>query len=209
MLSPNLHRLAAYNRVGAIKQNEFGQMLTKVSLKFAEHAAGKMPDSVQKAIAGHILPHLVRADLLSVRYRDLLAVTAWLWPVMAAVAVTLMAFQIFLLPDQYWIAWIELALLLICAISYRVSLYEAWHDKWRNDRRLAEGLRSVLHSSIVMSDDEIDKDVEQDKSCWRPTSAAVVRCRAIMARRYHQTHRPQGANAICRRHRLESRPGRR
>lgn len=159
-LSPNFHRLAAYNRDGAIKQFELDRTLSTERVKFAKRAVGKLPESVQKAIAEHILPHLVRADLLSCRYRDLRAVTAWLWPAMAAVAVTLIAFQIFFLPNQYWIAWIELSLLVICAIAYRVSLYDAWHDKWRNDRRLAEGLRSVLHSTSAMSDDWIDNDDE-------------------------------------------------
>ena len=65
-----------------------------------------------------------------------------------------MAFQILFLPSLYWLAWIELALLLICAIAYRVSLHEAWHDKRRNDRRLAEGLRGALFRSLVMVDDE-------------------------------------------------------
>ncbi len=158
-LSPNFHRLAAYNRDGALKPQEFDQALKKEAEKFAK-SASKLPKSVYDSIAQHILPRLVRADMLSCRYRDLRAVAAWLWPTAAALAVSIVAFQIFFLPQQYWIAWIELALLVTCAIAYRVSMYDAWHDKWRNDRRLAEGLRSVLHSSIVLSDEEINKDDE-------------------------------------------------
>lgn len=157
-LSPNFHGLAAYNRDGAIQPAEFDQALKEATDQFSKLSASKLPPAVRDAIIKHILPHLVRADLLSCRYRDLRAVAAWLWPTAAALAVSMIGFQIFFLPNQYWIAWIELAMLAVCMIAYRVSLYDAWHDKWRNDRRLAEGLRSVLHSSIVMSDEGTKKN---------------------------------------------------
>jgi hypothetical protein len=65
-----------------------------------------------------------------------------------------MTFQILFLPDWYLLAWGELALLITCALFYRVSLHDAWHDKWRNDRRIAEALRTALYSSLALPEDE-------------------------------------------------------
>lgn len=148
-LSPSFHQLAAYNRDSSVSVDELSRSLSIESAEFRTSASGRLPDSVITVITGRILPHLVKADLLSRRYRELRDAAARLWPILAATAVALMALQILFLPNQYWLGWIELLLLLTCAAFYRVSLREAWHDKWRNDRRLAEALRSVLYTSLA------------------------------------------------------------
>lgn len=149
-LSPSFHRLAAFNRDNAVSASEIVTALAEESSRLRQQAKGKLPAEVTDAIASHILPIVVRADQLSLRYQALRGVALSLWPNLAACAVSLMGFQILFLPNQYWLAWVELGMLLMCAIAYRVSLHEAWHDKWRNDRRLAEGLRSALFSSLVV-----------------------------------------------------------
>src|SRR5207247_462474 len=84
-----------------------------------------LPQAATDVIVGALLPHVVRADHLSLRYRDLRDLAAWLWPTAAALVVTLMAFQIIFLPDRYWIGFVEMAVLLLGYMSYRVSLYDA------------------------------------------------------------------------------------
>jgi len=60
-----------------------------------------------------------------------------------------MATQVIFLPGWYRFAWVELVVLLAGYASYRVSLADAWHQKWLNDRRLAEGLRGAMFVSLV------------------------------------------------------------
>lgn len=164
ILSPNFHRLAAYNRDNAVSQTELDNEYRDKAAEFERCTEGKLPPSVPQTIVRHILPHMVRADALSRRYRDLRSVAAWLWPTVAAFAVTMMGIQIFFLPNWYPIAWIELSLLLFCLLAYRVSLYDAWHDKWLNDRRLAEGLRTALYSSLVTAPDQDNDSAAADSS---------------------------------------------
>jgi hypothetical protein len=152
-LSPSFHQLAAYNRDRSASPDDLASSLTEDSAEFRANAVGKLPERVIAIISDRILPHVVKADLLSRRYRELRDTAARLWPLLAATAVTLMAFQILFLPEHHWLGWIELLLLLTCAAFYRVSLHEAWHDKWLNDRRLAEALRTVLYTSLADDSD--------------------------------------------------------
>ena len=154
-LSANLHQFTGYNGDCAVGRDELDGAADARAARFSESAQGRLPAEVTAAIVRHIIPNTVRADLLSKRYRELRDAAARLWPTAAALAVTLMSFQILFLPAQYWLGWRELLLLLTCAAFYRVSLREAWHDKWRNNRRLAEALRSVLYASLVIDPDEI------------------------------------------------------
>ena len=149
-LSRNFHHLAAYNRDTAVTAEELDSAIGRARESFVAAANRDLPPKVCEEVAERLLPRVVRADELSKRYRDLRNVAAWLWPTLAALIVTLMAFQILFLPSLYWLAWIEVTVLLVCGVSYRVSLHEAWHDKWRNDRRLAEGLRSAFYVCLVM-----------------------------------------------------------
>ncbi len=169
-LSPNFHKLAAFGRDNAVTRSELCEAVAAESNRFMRQADGKLPEEVSRTITDHILPHVVRADQLSLRYQALRGVALRLWPNLAAFAVTLMGFQILFLPDLHWLAWIEIAVLLTCAIAHRVSLHEAWHDKWRNDRRLAEGLRGALFGSLVLADDEPVDAEAQYAACGRVKS---------------------------------------
>ena len=154
-LSTNFHRLAAYNRDGAIQETLLEREVRKKGedLTRTAKACGLAP-AVIDVIVGSLLPHVARADHLALRYRELRDFSARLWPTTTAIVVSLMAGQIIFLPSYYWLAWVELAVLLIGYIAYRVSVHDAWHDKWLNDRRLAEGLRAALFVTLVLPDRE-------------------------------------------------------
>ena len=154
-LSRNFHRLAGYNRDGAVNDKLLQRELHDRATKLAQIASDcGLPTPAAQTIIEALLPHVVRADHLGLRYRELRDFSARLWPTTAAVVVSLMAFQIIFLPAHYWLAWVELAVLLLGYVSYRVSLYDAWHQKWLNDRRLAEGLRGALFVALVRSEED-------------------------------------------------------
>ncbi|MCA9053974.1 MAG: hypothetical protein KDA75_09065 [Planctomycetaceae bacterium] len=163
-LSRNFHGLAAYNRDSAVTSEELAAAEASARGEFLAAADGNLPPEVVEIIVSRVLPRLVRADQLSVRYRNLRGVAVWLWPTLGALAVTGMAAQVLFLPHAFWFAWIEVAVLLLCGLAYRVSRHESWHDKWLNDRRLAEGLRSALHASLVRSAVESPIGVHPGKS---------------------------------------------
>lgn len=155
-LSPNFHRLAAYNRDAAIDDKTL-ETTTRSHVEATRAIAERchLPQPAIDSITESLLPHVLRADHVSVRYQALRDSAAWLWPVAAAFVVSLMAFQIIFLPDAYWLAFVELMVLLLGYASHRVSVYDAWHEKWLNDRRLAEGLRAAMFTSLVVGDEDV------------------------------------------------------
>ncbi len=158
-LSTNFHRLAAYNRDGAIQETLLEREVRKKGedLTRTATACGLAP-AVTNVIVRNLLPHVARADHLALRYRELRDFSARLWPTTAAIVVSLMAFQIIFLPLRYSLAGVELFVLSLGYIAYRVSVHDAWHAKWLNDRRLAEGLRAALFVTLVRhaEDDEFE-----------------------------------------------------
>jgi len=151
-LSPNFHQMAAYNRDQSVPLSDLQKATDNEIATFRKHASEKLESRVSDAVVtmgSHIIPHMVRADQLSGHYQSLREAAKQIWPTLTAFAVTLMGFQILFLPNWYWLAWGEFAILVICAAAFRISLHEAWHDKWRNNRRLAEGLRIAMYSSVV------------------------------------------------------------
>jgi hypothetical protein len=152
-LSPNFHRLAAYNRDTAVSDAALERSWQREQSALAAHASRwALPRPVTQVFIEHLLPRFVRAELLSQRYQRLRNAATRVWPLSAALVVTLMAFQVVFLPSQYWLAWVELAVLLVGYASNRVSVYEGWHEKWLNDRRLAEGLRSASYAVMALDD---------------------------------------------------------
>lgn len=158
-LSRNFHRLSAYNRDpgvdDAVLERDLREQAAALDMRAHTH---NLPEEAARVVVDALLPHVVRAEHLSERYRRLRNAAAWLWPGAAACVVTLMAFQIIFLPDWYWLAVVELAVLLLGYVSYRVSVYNAWHEKWLNDRRLADGLRGAMFTTLLTTGDEDGAD---------------------------------------------------
>jgi hypothetical protein len=149
-LSRNFHRVAAFNRDGAIDETRLRAGLDRdqQALTAAASESG-LPAPVTATLRDTLLPIVVRADHLAMQYRALRQFAARVWPFAAALVVTMMAIQIIFAPRLYWLAFVELAVLVSGFASYRVSLSDDWHGKWLNDRRLAEGLRSAMYAALV------------------------------------------------------------
>jgi hypothetical protein len=149
-LSPNFHRLAAYNRDAAVAEDDLHHAWIGEAGTLTAHARRcALPEPVTQVLVGQLLPRFVRADLLSQRYARLRNAAARVWPLSVALVVTLMAFQVVFLPSWYWLAAVELVVLLAGYASNRISAHEGWHEKWLHDRRLAEGLRSALYAVLT------------------------------------------------------------
>lgn len=173
LLSPHFHRLAAYNRDGAADSDRPAALQERSStLTDAARACG-LPAPITSGLVHSLLPHVVRADVLAVCYRNLRDFSAKLWPTAAAFVVTLMAFQIIFLPSEYWMAWVELAVLLLGYVSYRVSRYDAWHEKWLHDRHLAEGLRGAMFVALVRSEEDDALERERIRAATQATGRNI------------------------------------
>jgi len=146
-LSKNFHRLAAYNRDAAWDAEVFDQIERAERRHIAE--VHGVPESVIEVVCAGLLPHFARADQLAGRYHALRNFVTVFLLTLSALAVTLMAFQILFWPELYWLATVEILLLLVGYLSYRLSLREAWHEKWIYDRHLAERLRCLLYTFAV------------------------------------------------------------
>jgi hypothetical protein len=149
-ISRNFHRLAAFNRDGAVDesrlQSDFDE--ERDTLLNAARESG-LPSAALSTLLNALLPIVVRADHLAVQYRGLRQFSAQVWPFAAALVVSMMAIQIIFADALYWLAFVELAVLVLGYVSYRVSLSDDWHGKWLNDRRLAEALRSSMYAALV------------------------------------------------------------
>ena len=149
-ISRNFHRLAAFNRDAAVDDTQLHDALRRERTAIAAAASSSgLPAPAAATLLDSLLPIVVRADHLAVRYRELRQFSAQLWPFAAAFVVSLMAMQITFAPDWYRLAFVELAVLVVGYVSYRVSLSDDWHGKWLNDRRLAEALRSAMYAALI------------------------------------------------------------
>jgi hypothetical protein len=75
-----------------------------------------------------------------------------------------MAFHIVFVPQLHALALVEIAILLLGYLSYRVSLYDAWHEKWLNDRDLAESLRGAMFAALVLPEEDALSTLPQCRS---------------------------------------------
>lgn len=149
-ISENFHRLAAYNRDRTADPLVLAhERIAQGGRLHAAATASGLPSDVTDLLVNTVLPYVIRADALGRSYKQLRDLAARLWPIAAAFAVTLMSWQILFAPAHHWVAFVELLVLALGYLSYRVSVVERWHEKWLNDRRLAEGLRSALFASLV------------------------------------------------------------
>jgi hypothetical protein len=131
-LAPDaLRRLDAFNRA---RLSESEQQTARAALEAAE------PDQ-------QLLPYFLRADQLALRYQTRHRLAISLLYALSALAVGAVAFQHVFFQEQYWLAWIEFAaLVIVFAISLlRVSLL----GRWTSARFIAERLRSAMFLSRV------------------------------------------------------------
>jgi hypothetical protein len=112
----------------------------------------ELPGWISEVAERELLPRFVRADLLATRYHELRDFVNKLLPAISVLALSLAAFQIFFLPDLHVLAAVEIALVVAGLASYRLSVREAWHEKWLSDRHLAERLRDLAYTFALEAD---------------------------------------------------------
>ncbi len=148
-LSFGFHRLAAYNRDAASDSRECDAIFADEERRLRVAAKDRLPAEVVDAIVSDLLPHYAHADQLAVRYAALRKFVTILLPVISATALTFIAIQILFMPEFYSLAIVEILILALGYLSYRLSVREAWHEKWLNDRHLAEHLRALLYNGVL------------------------------------------------------------
>ena len=141
---------AAAGRVDSVDRRELLAALggTVAAAAVAPLQLFTAPADVPDGLANHF------ADQLAGRYHALRNFVTVFLPTVSALAITLMTFQILFWPELYALAAVEILLLSVGYLSFRLSVREAWHEKWLNDRRLAEGLRAALFTVPLLSEDE-------------------------------------------------------
>ncbi|MDH3438979.1 MAG: hypothetical protein OEN48_18640, partial [Betaproteobacteria bacterium] len=149
-LSLSFHGLAAYNRDPAHDSARAREIAARETATLYAVAArtGLAADCLAPLIRT-LLPHYARADQLAARYQALYTTAArWLYG-LAAVAVTIPVLQVLFLPDQSWIIGFEVLALLVILALLEIGRHDAWHDKWLQDRHLAERLRTAMFMVLV------------------------------------------------------------
>ncbi len=149
-LSPNFHQLAAYNRDSAFDSVEYSKIVERI-LDELRRLAGNVHlpfDRISSAIT-KLLPHYARADQLAVRYQRLSAFAATWLHVLAAIAVSVAVLQILFLRERVEVILLEILAMMAAVILFRISKNESWHDKWLQDRHLAEQIRIRFIASLV------------------------------------------------------------
>ena len=113
-------------------------------------------------VAEWCLPHMVRADLLALRYQSRYRYLALAVHLLAAVAVAAVAMQIVFLHDHP--VWLLLEIACLCALVGAVwaGRYGRTHEQWVAYRSLAEAFRSGFFIALTGARDrrEIGDDAE-------------------------------------------------
>ena len=141
-----LERLDEFNRATVPSQGVSNRLhrlrtLDESSGTDATEAIGR---DEADALSAWILPYLIRADVLALRYQRWFHRLTLALYLAAAAAVAVVAVQSFVFPGQSAIVWIEVVLLtlLVAVVFYgrRIRL----HDRWLSYRFLAERFRSAF-----------------------------------------------------------------
>ncbi|MCA8989262.1 MAG: hypothetical protein KDA78_16560, partial [Planctomycetaceae bacterium] len=96
-----------------------------------------------------------QADLMAVAYQKKYLFAAKALYRLSAIAVTIAVFQILFYPQQIWMISFEIAAMLAAAGLFLYSRREAWHEKWLNDRYIAESLRSTIYHDLAIGKSKI------------------------------------------------------
>jgi uncharacterized membrane protein len=144
-----LHDIEDYNSQ-RIKDKEFGKALLRQRSFFVSQAERtRLPLDKLSVTIEYFLPHLVRADILALRFQRLYNSTGSLIYLLSALAVFVAAFQSLFMSERPWILIIEIALMLIVLAIFFLGQRQRWHNKWLDYRFLAERLRSALFMALV------------------------------------------------------------
>jgi hypothetical protein len=152
-LSLGLHQLAAFLRDPIVPTERLRAVLTatQTSLQNPAGRAG-LPHACLQPVFDHLTPYYVRADQSAAAYqaRHTIAIKAVLY--LTAIAVSSVAFQVLFVPAWHAPMAIEVLSMLGILIALAVNRQHAWHEKWVNDRYLAEHLRTASYALALGED---------------------------------------------------------
>ena len=176
-------RLVAYNRCRA-DDREFQLQLREQRARLGVSDVGQVAHSVE-AVAGWGLPHLIRADSLALYYQRWYRRLGDALYLLAALAVTTVAFQ-----SQFGgsskLVLLEVAFLLTLLAVVYVGKHLRLQSRWLGYRSLAEAFRSALFVTLTGATDGRETDaVVSDEAlkpwyqrafseAWRQRPAVVV-----------------------------------
>ncbi len=149
-LSLGFHRLAAYNRDPIISEPELQQATDREVEQLRKQASeAGLPQESLKSIEQYLLPLYTRADLMAAAYQRLYLFGAKALFRLSALAVSIAVLQLLFFPAANWLIAFEVLAMLAAVTLLRVSRVEAWHEKWLNDRHLAEWVRSAAFTAFL------------------------------------------------------------
>jgi hypothetical protein len=157
-VSKALHRFHSFHRDCIVTDGEIEQSCKRFCGDLERDGASAGLSAGWSASSAELATIMTKADLMAIAYQARYNFAAQALFRLSAIAVTVAIFQILFLPSQLWLIAFEiLAMLAAAGLLYR-SKSEAWHEKWLNDRYLAEWLRANFYLAILQDDrDEVTK----------------------------------------------------
>lgn len=161
-LSLGYHQLAAYHRDSRLDQAKVDAGVKREAAALKQYTGeNRLPATALEPLIAHVLPHFVRADQLAIDYqRQYIRATTGLF-YLSAIAVTVVVGQILFLPHHTWVILFEILAMVGAVWLWNHCRREAWHEKWLQDRYLAERLRSTMFTLFLTDETSKPLPLEQ------------------------------------------------
>lgn len=154
-VSPGYHQQTAFLSDGTIDGGTLQAAIDKKADELRQYAAeASMPATALNGVIANLVPTYVKADQLARAYgkRYRWATNAILF--LAAIAVTIASAQIIFRHDVPQFVLAEVVCMLGVLAVWWASRRRHWHEKWLQDRFLAEQLRCAMFVKVVGIADE-------------------------------------------------------
>ena len=106
-------------------------------------------DSYLNPVLDHLIPTYVRADELAAHYQKRHVLASKAIHIFAALAVSVVVFQITFFQHHLWIISFELCAMAGVLAALMICRRLSWHEKWIDYRFLAEQLRTIMFTIVV------------------------------------------------------------
>jgi hypothetical protein len=149
-LSRGYHEQAAYCADTALDRGKFDAAQHEARDALIRGAGDSRMDPVAlEPVLGQMVPEFVRADQLALIYQRKYTLATRSVLYLAAAAVTVAVGQVLFLPDRLWVILFEVLGMVAILGLWWYGRREAWHEKWRHDRYLAERLRTAIFTTLA------------------------------------------------------------
>ena len=106
-------------------------------------------DSYLDPVFDHLIPTYVRADQLAAHYQKRHVRASKTIHIFAALAVSVVVFQVMFFQHHLWIISFELCAMAGVLAALMICRRLSWHEKWIDYRFLAEQLRTIMFTIVV------------------------------------------------------------